>query len=134
MEPGDLRGHHVGAPTPSIQVKLKEWTDGGYSPYDKPAPRGEILISGGPITRGYYKDPVSTAESFITEPDGSRWFATGSLPTRSLVNPLVCMNDFLAFYVPSLTSYFTPQALTKGLDHTHPSIPFSLVIYSLVLC
>jgi len=79
MEPGDLRGHHVGAPTPSIQVKLKEWTDGGYSPYDKPAPRGEILISGGPITRGYYKDPVSTAESFITEPDGSRWFATGDI-------------------------------------------------------
>uniref|UniRef100_A0A0X3NLM0 long-chain-fatty-acid--CoA ligase n=1 Tax=Schistocephalus solidus TaxID=70667 RepID=A0A0X3NLM0_SCHSO len=79
MESGDLRGHHVGAPTPSVQIKLREWVDGGYSPHDKPSPRGEILISGSPVTRGYYKNPEATAEAFITEPDGTRWFCTGDI-------------------------------------------------------
>ncbi|BHF80888.1 Long-chain-fatty-acid--CoA ligase 4 [Sparganum proliferum] len=79
MESGDLRGHHVGAPTPSVQIKLREWAEGGYSPYDKPSPRGEILISGSPVTRGYYKNPAATAEAFITEPDGTRWFCTGDI-------------------------------------------------------
>ncbi|VDN41387.1 unnamed protein product [Dibothriocephalus latus] len=78
MESGDLRGHHVGAPTPSIQIKLREWEDGGYSPYDKPSPRGEILIAGSPVTRGYYKNPTATAEAFITDSDGIRWFCTGA--------------------------------------------------------
>ncbi|VDD74132.1 unnamed protein product [Mesocestoides corti] len=79
MECGDLRGHHVGAPLPSIEIKLRPWKVGGYSPYDKPFPRGEILISGGSVTRGYYKNPEATAESFITDSNGVRWFCTGDI-------------------------------------------------------
>ncbi len=84
MECGDLRGHHVGAPLPSIQLKLRPWEEGGYSPYDEPSPRGEILISGGSVTRGYYKKPDTTAEAFFTDKEGVRWFCTGELLSLSL--------------------------------------------------
>ncbi|KAH9278841.1 Long-chain-fatty-acid--CoA ligase 4 [Echinococcus granulosus] len=79
MECGDLRGHHVGAPIPSVQIRLRAWKEGGYSPYDKPFPRGEILIAGGSITRGYYKNPEATAEAFFTDKNGLRWFCTGDI-------------------------------------------------------
>ncbi|VDO01419.1 unnamed protein product [Rodentolepis nana] len=79
MECGDLRGHHVGAPIPSVQIRLRPWLEGGYSPYDKPFPRGEILISGGSVARGYYKNPEATAEAFYTDSKGLRWFCTGDI-------------------------------------------------------
>ncbi|KAM7536324.1 hypothetical protein Aperf_G00000081272 [Anoplocephala perfoliata] len=79
MECGDLRGHHVGAPLPSIQMLLRPWKEGGYSPYDKPFPRGEILIAGGSVSRGYYKNPEATEEAFFTDKKGVRWFCTGDI-------------------------------------------------------
>ncbi|KAL5971795.1 Long-chain-fatty-acid--CoA ligase 4 [Taenia solium] len=79
MECGDLRGHHVGAPIPSVQIRLRAWKEGGYSPYDKPFPRGEILIAGGSVTRGYYKNSEATADAFFTDKNGLRWFCTGDI-------------------------------------------------------
>ncbi|VUZ44016.1 unnamed protein product [Hymenolepis diminuta] len=79
MECGDLRGHHVGAPIPSVQIRLRPWQEGGYSPYDKPFPRGEILIAGGSVTRGYYKNPEATEDAFYTDSKGVRWFCTGDI-------------------------------------------------------
>ncbi|THD21008.1 Long-chain-fatty-acid--CoA ligase [Fasciola hepatica] len=79
MECGDLRCNHVGAPCPSVQIKLRAWPEGGYSPYDKPSPRGEILIAGGPVSNGYYKQPDLTARDFYKDEDGVRWFCTGDI-------------------------------------------------------
>ncbi|VDQ15345.1 unnamed protein product [Trichobilharzia regenti] len=78
MECGDLRCNHTGAPPSTVQIRLRAWPEGGYSPYDTPSPRGEILISGKPVSRGYYRQPELTARDFITEPDGTRWFCTGN--------------------------------------------------------
>ncbi|VDP84485.1 unnamed protein product [Echinostoma caproni] len=79
MECGDLRCNHVGAPSPSTQIKLRPWPEGGYSPYDKPSPRGEILISGGPVSKGYYKQPELTERDFYKDENGVRWFCTGDI-------------------------------------------------------
>ncbi|TNN10944.1 Long-chain-fatty-acid--CoA ligase 4 isoform 2 [Schistosoma japonicum] len=77
MECGDLRCNHTGAPASTLQIRLRAWPEGGYSPYDTPSPRGEILLSGKPVSRGYYRQPELTARDFITDPDGTRWFCTG---------------------------------------------------------
>ncbi|TGZ52047.1 hypothetical protein CRM22_010706 [Opisthorchis felineus] len=79
MECGDLRCNHVGAPTPAVQIKLRPWPEGGYSPHDKPSPRGEILIAGGPVSNGYFKQPELTARDFYKDEDGIRWFCTGDI-------------------------------------------------------
>lgn len=79
MECGDLRCNHVGAPSPSVQICLRPWEEGGYYPWDKPSPRGEILISGNPVCRGYFRQPELTARDFYTDENGVRWFCTGWL-------------------------------------------------------
>ena len=45
---------------------------------DTPYPRGEILIGGGNVAQGYYKNPEKTAQDFKTL-DGQRWFCTGDI-------------------------------------------------------
>ena len=39
-------------------------------------PRGEIIVGGPLVAKGYYDLPDKTAESFYEE-DGTRWFRTG---------------------------------------------------------
>ncbi|CAL8073876.1 unnamed protein product [Calicophoron daubneyi] len=79
MEYGDLRCNHVGAVGSSLQMKLRAWPEGGYSPFDKPSPRGEILFSGGSVTNGYFRQPELTAKAFYTDENGVRWFCTGDI-------------------------------------------------------
>jgi len=38
---------------------------------------GELRISGPNLADGYLGDPERTARSFVTDPDGSRWYRTG---------------------------------------------------------
>ena len=45
---------------------------------DKPYPRGEIVIGGGVVTAGYYKNEALTSEAYRDE-DGERWFYTGDI-------------------------------------------------------
>ena len=51
---------------------------GGYTSLDKPCPRGEVLLGGGNIVLGYYKNPEKTKEDFF-EASGKRWFCTGDI-------------------------------------------------------
>ena len=51
---------------------------GGYTTKDKPYPRGEILVGGGNVALGYFKQPEKTAADFI-EFDGMRWFCSGDI-------------------------------------------------------
>lgn len=67
----------IGCPFPSIEVKLVDVPDFGYSVKDKPYPRGEIWLRGAPIAQGYYKNDELTKEVFQ---DG--WFATGDIGCR----------------------------------------------------
>ena len=45
---------------------------------DSPNPRGEIILGGDPIAKGYFKLPEKTKEEFFEE-NGTRWFRTGDI-------------------------------------------------------
>ncbi|XP_013383556.1 long-chain-fatty-acid--CoA ligase 4 [Lingula anatina] len=77
-EATDRSTGRVGAPVICCQVLLRDWEEGGYTPYDEPNPRGEILIGGGNVAMGYYKNEEKTTEDFLTI-DGIRYFCTGDI-------------------------------------------------------
>ena len=51
---------------------------GGYTTSDKPYPRGEVLMGGGNIALGYYKNEEKTREEFEKIGD-VRYFCTGDI-------------------------------------------------------
>ncbi|CAB3402556.1 unnamed protein product [Caenorhabditis bovis] len=73
----DLSTGTVGPPVRCSDIALREWPEGGYSPFNDP-PQGEILISGENVSPGYWKQPEKTAEDFIMY-QGKRYFATGDI-------------------------------------------------------
>ena len=106
----DLTTGHTGVPFHSVKYYLKDWPEGGYSTADLPNPRGEIVIGGPTVSKGYYKMPQETAESFKTDPDGTRWFETGDigevLPNgclkiigRNFDLPVVDVNRTFSFFL-----------------------------------
>jgi long-subunit acyl-CoA synthetase (AMP-forming) len=100
--PIELRCGEVGAPTCSVDIMLREWRNSNdedklmFDPNIHPASddpnvkghgigakahaaQGEVLISGGIVTKGYFKMPEKTAETFILDASGKRWFCTGDI-------------------------------------------------------
>lgn len=78
MDEFDMSLGRVGAPSTVCDIKLINWEEGNYRITDKPRPRGEVVIGGHNIARGYYKNPQKTKEDFF-EVDGVRWFFTGDI-------------------------------------------------------
>ncbi|XP_023342990.1 long-chain-fatty-acid--CoA ligase 4 [Eurytemora carolleeae] len=79
MPLGDHSTGRVGPPVTGVNIRLENWEEGNYRVTDKPRPRGEILIGGGSITTGYYKNPEKTAEDYFTDNSGRRWFKSGDI-------------------------------------------------------
>ncbi|KAK6742154.1 hypothetical protein RB195_009802 [Necator americanus] len=59
--PGDWTGGHCGGVAPCCKVKLADVPELNYYASDG---KGEIMISGPSVTKGYYKDAEKTAELF----------------------------------------------------------------------
>jgi len=72
---GDIESGHVGMPLLCCEIKLLDIPELKYTNNDKPYPRGEILVKGNQVFKGYYKDDEKTKEAF-TE-DG--WYRTGDV-------------------------------------------------------
>lgn len=69
---------HTGPPNYGVLVKLIDWDEGGYRTSDKPNPRGEVVVAGDCITKGYFKRPEETAKAFYID-NGVRAFRTGDI-------------------------------------------------------
>lgn len=46
--------------------------------YCRPFPRGEIVIGGSSVAKGYFKNEEKTREDFYME-DGKQWFKSGDI-------------------------------------------------------
>jgi long-chain acyl-CoA synthetase len=45
-------------------LQLIDWAEGGYLTTDSPMPRGEIVIGGPNVTKGYFKNEAKTSEVY----------------------------------------------------------------------
>ncbi|HEX2642346.1 MAG TPA: AMP-binding protein, partial [Thermoanaerobaculia bacterium] len=64
---GERRPGTVGAPLPGVSVRIVE---------------GELQVRGSNVFDGYWQAPEKTAESFVHDDAGHRWFRTGDLAAR----------------------------------------------------
>ena len=78
MNSDDITTGRVGGPNLGVLVRLIDWKEGGYLSTDKPFARGEIVVGGPVVTKGYFKRPNETEESYFEE-NGIRWFKTGDI-------------------------------------------------------
>ncbi|KAH9375903.1 hypothetical protein HPB48_012543 [Haemaphysalis longicornis] len=78
MDVEDTSVDRVGAPLSGINVRLVDWPEGNYRSSDKPNPRGEIVVGGPSISKGYFKQEELTREVYREE-GGIRWFYTGDI-------------------------------------------------------
>ncbi|WOL19193.1 long chain acyl-CoA synthetase 8 [Canna indica] len=69
----------VGPPLPCSYVKLVSWEEGGYTILDTPMPRGEVVVGGYNVTKGYYNNEEKTNEVYKVDERGMRWFYTGDI-------------------------------------------------------
>uniref|UniRef100_A0A8C5EEJ3 long-chain-fatty-acid--CoA ligase n=1 Tax=Gouania willdenowi TaxID=441366 RepID=A0A8C5EEJ3_GOUWI len=77
-EVADISTGRVGAPLICCEIRLRDWSEGGYTSKDEPNPRGEVLIGGPNVTMGYYRHESNDQDFFIDE-KGQRWFCTGDV-------------------------------------------------------
>lgn len=68
----------AGAPPLCADLRLVDWEEGGYKHTNSPS-RGEVLIGGPAVARGYYMEPEKTKKDFVQDSTGKRWFATGDI-------------------------------------------------------
>ena len=78
---GERRAGTVGTPLPGISVRLVRFAEGSFS--DVPdGEEGELIVRGGNVFDGYWRAPEKTAESFVSDAQGNRWFKSGDLARR----------------------------------------------------
>ena len=78
MDEDDTITGHTGGPNLGVLMSLVDWEEGNYRVTDKPHPRGEIVVGGPVVCKGYFKLPEENKTSFYEE-DGIRWFRTGDI-------------------------------------------------------
>ncbi|KAF9932240.1 hypothetical protein FBU30_008662 [Linnemannia zychae] len=71
----EYRSGIVGCPRSGIELKLVDVPEMNYYTTDKPFPRGEIMIRGATVFKGYYKDEKNTLDTI--DPEG--WLKTGDI-------------------------------------------------------
>ena len=70
---GPRRPGSVGVPLPGVSARL-DAEEGG---------EGELLVRGGNVFAGYWRDPEKTAAAFRADREGERWLATGDMARRA---------------------------------------------------
>ncbi|THU86311.1 long-chain-fatty-acid-CoA-ligase [Dendrothele bispora CBS 962.96] len=95
LPPECMRYGAVGLPVPSVEIKLLDVTEAGYSSKNDP-PTGEVCIRGPSVTKGYYKrddlnndETIFTKDGWLRTGDVGMWNADGTLSLIDRVKNLV---------------------------------------------
>ena len=72
---GARRAGSVGFPLPGVAVRVVDPAGRDVAPGEQ----GELLVAGSNVFSGYWNAPEKTAESFLPDAAGRRWFRTGDL-------------------------------------------------------
>jgi malonyl-CoA/methylmalonyl-CoA synthetase len=72
---GERRPGTVGTPLPGVSIRIV----GADGSDVEPGGEGELLVRGSNVFSGYWQAPEKTAESFVHDDLGRRWFKTGDL-------------------------------------------------------
>jgi malonyl-CoA/methylmalonyl-CoA synthetase len=72
---GPRRPGSVGVPLPGVATRLVDGEGRDVGPGED----GELLVRGGNVFAGYWRDPEKTAAAFLADEAGGRWFRTGDL-------------------------------------------------------
>lgn len=78
---GERRAGTVGTPLPGISVRLVRFAEGSFHDVAN-GEEGELIVRGGNVFDGYWRAPEKTAESFVSDEQGNRWFKSGDLARR----------------------------------------------------
>ncbi|HEX6903031.1 MAG TPA: acyl-CoA synthetase [Thermoanaerobaculia bacterium] len=75
---GERRPGTVGTPLPGVSIRIVD--RGGQDV--EPGGEGDLLVRGSNVFSGYWRAPEKTAESFVHDDLGRRWFRTGDLARK----------------------------------------------------
>ncbi|KAJ3185136.1 Long-chain-fatty-acid--CoA ligase 6 [Geranomyces variabilis] len=108
-------GSHVGVPFPSAECKLLDVAPMNYFSTDKPNPRGEILIRGPLVMKGYFKEPKLTAEAI----DADGWLHTGDVGALVANGTLKIIDRAKAIFKLSNGEYISPEPIEGKIKATY---------------
>ncbi|HKZ44789.1 MAG TPA: AMP-binding protein [Anaerolineales bacterium] len=97
----DVRFETVGVPSPGQKIKISE--------------SGEILVSGGTVFQGYYKDIEGTRKAIIVDGNGQRWFCTGDAGHIDNDGHLIYLDRMKEMITLSSGEKYSPQFLEGQL-------------------
>ncbi len=77
----------VGTPLPGVSIRIVNREDHDLPP----GAEGDLLVAGSNVFAGYWRAPEKTAESFVHDDLGRRWFRTGDLAREDPENGYVTL-------------------------------------------
>lgn len=113
----------VGPPMAGVQLRLKDKPDMGYCVTD-PVPRGELMIRGQCVFKGFLKAPEQTAE--VLDADG--WLASGDIAEVDSRGRFSIIDRAKALTKLSQGEYVSPEKLEMAYTFELP-IFHQLVVY-----
>lgn len=97
----DVRFETVGVPSPGQQVRIAE--------------NSEILISGGTVFQGYYKNPEGTKKALHVDEQEQRWFCTGDAGHVDADGHLIYLDRVKEMITLASGEKYSPQFLEGQL-------------------
>nr|CCC92737.1 putative fatty acyl CoA synthetase 2 [Trypanosoma congolense IL3000] len=120
--PGDIETAAVGRQERTCEMRLLDVE--GYKHTDQPEPRGEILIRGPFLFKGYYKQEALTKEAI----DADGWFHTGDVGSIGPNGTLRIIGRVKALAKNVLGEYIAMEALESMYAHNSLSMPNGVCI------
>ncbi|HSS77444.1 MAG TPA: AMP-binding protein [Thermoanaerobaculia bacterium] len=77
----------VGTPLPGVSIRIVDRQDVDLAP----GAEGDLLVAGSNVFAGYWRAPEKTAESFVHDDLGRRWFRTGDLARKDVATGYITL-------------------------------------------